>query len=655
MKLYRLFAPIILSFISLLVPVSAYATTYTYNNATGDSNWANTANWTSGIIPGITDDAIVNATTSTTTIVALNTGAPASVNSLVVNATTTASFSIPITVVTGATFNGQSLLYMGTTTGTTTFNGPSSNFNGRVVGNAIFNGNAYNSGSSIVTGNATFNGTSYNVGTVTGNMTYNTTAFATSTPANGTFIINNGTLGGTVKGTSYGSDGAPITNYIFNNNAINQSNITGTTTFNGNSYNQSTISGSAIFNTTHYASTTPANGTFPINAVSTFSGSILGTTYGSDLSPITTYVFGNNVSLNASTIITGAATFNNTSKLYGMINGNATFNNTSTFNTQGKVIGNVTFNDQTYLAGSITGNATFNTTHYASTTPSSGIFLLDGNTTTWYGNVSGTVYGSDMQPITAYVLTNQASISSTLTGNATFNSGAFIAYNMAGGTFGVLNGTADFHGTGSNFGTINGNATFRDTTANPGIVNGDVVFYNMSSNSGTIHGTAVFNDQSTNTGTVIPNTVPPTTAPAVLVTYSHSGGGGGGGGSGASHTVVPISTTSTTAITSTATTTTIAMTSSTTAFMFTKVLSLGQFSPDAHALQVFLNTHGFVVSPTGAGSPGNETFKFGLLTRYALKQFQNAHYNEILVPAGITVGTGVFGPATRTYINSLPL
>jgi peptidoglycan hydrolase-like protein with peptidoglycan-binding domain len=66
--------------------------------------------------------------------------------------------------------------------------------------------------------------------------------------------------------------------------------------------------------------------------------------------------------------------------------------------------------------------------------------------------------------------------------------------------------------------------------------------------------------------------------------------------------------------------------------------------PDILALQQFLNTHGFQLASTGAGSPGNETDTFGLHTYAALIKFQEA-YN---LPA-----TGYFGPLTRAAFESM--
>jgi peptidoglycan hydrolase-like protein with peptidoglycan-binding domain len=64
--------------------------------------------------------------------------------------------------------------------------------------------------------------------------------------------------------------------------------------------------------------------------------------------------------------------------------------------------------------------------------------------------------------------------------------------------------------------------------------------------------------------------------------------------------------------------------------------------PDILALQQFLNSNGFVLAPSGTGSPGHETAVFGPRTYQALEQLQAAHG----LPA-----TGFLGPLTRAAIT----
>ncbi len=77
---------------------------------------------------------------------------------------------------------------------------------------------------------------------------------------------------------------------------------------------------------------------------------------------------------------------------------------------------------------------------------------------------------------------------------------------------------------------------------------------------------------------------------------------------------------------------------------FTKDLYLNLTDPEVKLLQVYLNTHGFPVASTGPGSLGNETNRFGTLTRAALIRFQKGN--------NITPAVGYFGPLTRVLVNS---
>ena len=79
----------------------------------------------------------------------------------------------------------------------------------------------------------------------------------------------------------------------------------------------------------------------------------------------------------------------------------------------------------------------------------------------------------------------------------------------------------------------------------------------------------------------------------------------------------------------------------TTKYNFKRNLSLHMTGQDVKALQQYLNANGFVISKTGAGSPGKETTLFGTLTYKALVKFQKS--------IGWS-GTGFFGPMTRAYI-----
>lgn len=70
---------------------------------------------------------------------------------------------------------------------------------------------------------------------------------------------------------------------------------------------------------------------------------------------------------------------------------------------------------------------------------------------------------------------------------------------------------------------------------------------------------------------------------------------------------------------------------------------VGDVGPDIFALQEFLNDSGFIVSQSGAGSPGHETSYFGLHTKRALIAFQSANHLS---------ASGYLGWQTREFINS---
>lgn len=87
-------------------------------------------------------------------------------------------------------------------------------------------------------------------------------------------------------------------------------------------------------------------------------------------------------------------------------------------------------------------------------------------------------------------------------------------------------------------------------------------------------------------------------------------------------------------------------------FQFSKDLRPLLTDGDVRALQQFLNANGFIVSLSGPGSKGNETDYFGLKTKLALAQFQEAHKDDILKPLGLARATGTLGPYSRKVINA---
>jgi hypothetical protein len=82
----------------------------------------------------------------------------------------------------------------------------------------------------------------------------------------------------------------------------------------------------------------------------------------------------------------------------------------------------------------------------------------------------------------------------------------------------------------------------------------------------------------------------------------------------------------------------------TTTARFTRDLYTGVMGEDVRLLQQYLNTHGFVIAATGAGSPGKETAMYGALTRKAVAAYQKAN--------GIAPALGYFGPLTRAHLSA---
>ncbi len=77
---------------------------------------------------------------------------------------------------------------------------------------------------------------------------------------------------------------------------------------------------------------------------------------------------------------------------------------------------------------------------------------------------------------------------------------------------------------------------------------------------------------------------------------------------------------------------------------FTRNLTVGSTGSDVKCLQVLLNTNGYTLAASGAGSPGMETSYFGTRTLAVVKQFQAA---KGMVPANQV------GPQTRAALNAL--
>lgn len=91
----------------------------------------------------------------------------------------------------------------------------------------------------------------------------------------------------------------------------------------------------------------------------------------------------------------------------------------------------------------------------------------------------------------------------------------------------------------------------------------------------------------------------------------------------------------------------------TTITLFTRTLQVGSSGQDVMYLQKFLNKLGFVVANSGPGSLGRETTYYGAATARAVKMFQERYRQEILVPVGTTVGTGIFDTYTMNKANNI--
>ena len=88
--------------------------------------------------------------------------------------------------------------------------------------------------------------------------------------------------------------------------------------------------------------------------------------------------------------------------------------------------------------------------------------------------------------------------------------------------------------------------------------------------------------------------------------------------------------------------------------IFTQNLSVGDRGSEVRELQIALNKLSCcLISASGEGSLGQETYFFGTKTANAVIRFQNTYKNDILTPNGLSQGTGYFGPSTREKLNEL--
>ncbi len=89
-------------------------------------------------------------------------------------------------------------------------------------------------------------------------------------------------------------------------------------------------------------------------------------------------------------------------------------------------------------------------------------------------------------------------------------------------------------------------------------------------------------------------------------------------------------------------------------FNFSHNLKLGESNIGVKYLQIVLNSDLETrLTNSGVGSPGQETYFFGNLTKGAVIKFQEKYADEILVPYAFINGNGFVGKNTRIKLNFL--
>lgn len=90
------------------------------------------------------------------------------------------------------------------------------------------------------------------------------------------------------------------------------------------------------------------------------------------------------------------------------------------------------------------------------------------------------------------------------------------------------------------------------------------------------------------------------------------------------------------------------------AYTFPRDLTLGSQGEDVRQLQIELNKNPSTqVAYSGVGSPGQETDYFGPKTQAAVIRYQNLHAQKILIPMGLSRGTGYVGASTRAELSGV--
>jgi len=90
------------------------------------------------------------------------------------------------------------------------------------------------------------------------------------------------------------------------------------------------------------------------------------------------------------------------------------------------------------------------------------------------------------------------------------------------------------------------------------------------------------------------------------------------------------------------------------AFTFNNFMKVGDRGNQVYELQKFLNTDSDTkLANFGPGSPGNETYYFGTITKDAVIRFQEKYKSEVLTPIGLFYGTGFAGEMTIKKLNKI--